>query len=361
MKKHIFFWVLIGGILSALYFIMGGILMPFILAFILAYFLNPLVNRLEKLKINRTFASLIVLVLFFLLLILFFMICIPFIETQLMLFLSKMPNLISKTWIKIEPVFLKIKERLFLESSFDLSETLKEYSNSLLAWSKAFLLTLVEKGFALVNLLSLLVIAPIACFYMLLDWQPITTFFKKTIPVKYQDSYEKFIKEIDGVLIGFVQGQTLVCLFLSLFYGFGFMAVGLEHGFIMGFLTGWFSFIPYVGSISAFILSMLMAFVQEGSLLLFIGIIVVVMIGQFLEGNILTPKLVGDKVGIPPVWVLFALLAGGSLFGFVGMLIATPAAGVLAVFTKHFYRWYLQSSYYLGKSSAPVKTSERKK
>ncbi len=222
-------------------------------------------------------------------------------------------------------------------------------------------MALLEKGFALMNLLSLLVIAPIACFYMLLDWKSVSGFFKKTVPVKYKDTFEILTQEIHTVLIGFVQGQTLVCLCLSLFYGVSFMAVGLEYGFIMGFLTGWFSFIPYVGSITAFILSMLMAFVQEGSLFLFTGIITVVIIGQFLEGNILTPKLVGNKVGIAPVWVLFALLAAGSLFGFVGMLIATPTAGVLAVFAKHFYAWYLHSPYYLGEDTLTTKKITEKK
>ena len=204
----------------------------------------------------------------------------------------------------------------------------------------------ITGGFALVNILSLLLITPIVAFYMLRDWDKFIAQVDSLLPKKSKKSIEKQAKEIDNILSSFIRGQFSVCVLLGSFYAIGLYIVGLDLGVLVGFLAGIISFIPYVGSITGFLISILIAFAQFDSLMPILQVVGVFAVGQFIEGNFLTPNLVGDSVGLHPVWIMFALLTGGVLLGFLGLMIAVPVAAIIGVLTRHAIENYKESSLY---------------
>ena len=228
-----------------------------------------------------------------------------------------------------------------------LSEMVKNNLTVGMQFSAKLLKGIINNGFALINLLSLLLITPVVAFYMLRDWD---TFVKKVdnlLPRKSKNEIREQFKLIDKALSGFIRGQVSVCVILGAYYSFGLHIIGLELGLLVGFLAGLISFIPYVGSISGFLISIILAFAQFGDVTKIIEVVAVFMIGQFIEGNFLTPKLVGDNIGLHPVWVMFSLLAGGVLLGFLGLMIAVPVAAIIGVLTRYTINNYKKSSLYL--------------
>ena len=206
---------------------------------------------------------------------------------------------------------------------------------------------LIANGFAFINLISLILITPIVTFYMLRDWDTFVRKFEGLLPKKSKKGIMESMKEINVIIAGFIRGQLSVCLILGLYYSIGLKLVGLELGLLVGFIAGVISFIPYVGSITGFVLGIILAFAQFGDVTHVMYVVAVFLSGQFLEGNFLTPKLVGDSVGLHPVWVMFALLAGGVLLGFLGLMLAVPVAAIIGVLVRNMIKRYKQSSLYL--------------
>jgi predicted PurR-regulated permease PerM len=218
-----------------------------------------------------------------------------------------------------------------------------------LAWLVAFLQSLWSGGQALLGIFSLLVVTPVVAFYMLIDWDRMVKTLDSWLPMKHRDTIRVIARDIDRAIAGFVRGQALVCIILGTFYAVGLSIIGLNFGAIIGMTSGLLSFIPYVGSLTGLILSMGVAIVQFWPdwpmILATLGIFV---FGQFVEGNILSPKLVGDSVGLHPVWLMFALFAFGALFGFVGLLLAVPLAAAIGVIARFALGLYLSSPLYRG-------------
>lgn len=206
--------------------------------------------------------------------------------------------------------------------------------------------SVITNGFALINILSLVLITPIVAFYMLRDWDTFVAKVDSLLPKQSKKSIEKQAREIDRILASFIRGQLSVCVLLGTFYAVGLYIVGLDLGVLVGFLAGIISFIPYVGTIFGFVVSMAIAFAQFDNMMQILQVAGVFLVGQFIEGNFLTPKLVGDSVGLHPVWVMFALLAGGVLLGFLGLMIAVPVAAIIGVIMRHAIENYKQSSLY---------------
>lgn len=194
---------------------------------------------------------------------------------------------------------------------------------------------IITSGFAIFNLISLLLITPVVAFYMLRDWDMFIAKVDSLLPRRSKASIREQARQIDRTLAGFIRGQLSVCVILGTYYSLGLYLVGLDLGLLVGFIAGLISFIPYVGSIVGFLLSIGIAFAQFDSLMPILQVVLVFVTGQFLEGNFLTPKLVGENVGLHPVWVMFALLAGGVLLGFLGLMIAVPLAAVIGVLLRH--------------------------
>ena len=212
-----------------------------------------------------------------------------------------------------------------------------------------FLASLWSGGRTLFSVLSLLVITPVVAFYLLCDWDRLVATVDGWIPLPYRDTVRRLAREIDQAIAGFVRGQAVICLILAAFYAVGLTLAGLHYGFMLGLLTGFMSFIPYVGALTGFLVATGVAIAQFWpditAILLVVGVFV---IGQGLEGYVLSPKLVGAKVGLHPVWLMFALIAFGYLLGFVGLLIAIPLAAAIGVLLRFALRKYIESPLYTG-------------
>jgi len=190
-------------------------------------------------------------------------------------------------------------------------------------------------------------ISPVVAFYMLCDWHEFTRKIFDLVPKKHKKAIKDGMQEVDRIISGYLRGQFLVCVSLGTFYSCGLWLVNLHLGVLVGFLAGMISFIPYVGSISGFLMAMVLVVTQYGTMPKIIEVVVVFGLGQFLEGNFLTPKLVGENIGLHPVWVMFALLAGGVLLGLLGMIIAVPLAACIGVFLRYLINNYKKSAVYL--------------
>lgn len=347
--KKAFIW---GGIVFGTLFLMwlfDAILWPFVVAFLLSYCLNPLVNRLQTVRFfNRISATVVVVVGFIVSLVGLFLILIPLLQMQITSFMIKAPVYANTLWDKIHHLIQFSQRNLTQTQLNNLASAVRSnVFNALNGIGDAFL-NIISGGMAVFNTIALLLIIPIVLFYVLRDWPKITTHMLNLIPKKNEVKMKSVLSEINQTLSGFIRGQASVCVALAFYYAIGLSIIGLDLGIVVGILSGVLSFIPYFGFLTGVVLSILIALTQSGSWGLWIGLICVFAIGQVLEGYVLTPKLVGDKVGLHPVWVIFALLAGGALFGFFGILLAVPVAAVLAVLIRHLIAFYQTTRFYKG-------------
>jgi predicted PurR-regulated permease PerM len=350
VQRQIGFWIaaLVAGVL--LLFVLRGILLPFVAGFAVAYLLDPLADRLQKTGIGRLGASLLILILFVLILIIILMILVPFAAQQVAAFVERLPGYVTRLQELGAEQLGPLIEKLGLEDA--LPATPPSVGNLIsqgIAWITAFMQGLWSGGQALLGIFSLLVVTPVVAFYMLVDWDRMVRTVDSWMPMRHRDTIRAIASDIDRAIAGFVRGQAMVCIILGTFYAVSLAIVGLNFGALIGMTAGFLSFIPYVGSLTGLILSVGVAIVQfwpEWTMIAAtLGIFV---FGQFVEGNILSPKLVGDSVGLHPVWLMFALVAFGALFGFVGLLLAVPLAAAVGVVARFALRQYLASPLYRG-------------
>ena len=285
----------------------------------------------------------------------------PILGGQLVAFTQKLPTYVMRQQqlavdqgnLLIEKYGGPWRERLGLGAPLS-SEQIQKSVGDLVAqggqWTLNALRSLATGGAALFSFLSFLVVTPVVAFYMLVDWDKMLATIDSWLPLDHRDAIRQIAREINHALAGFMRGQSLVCLALGLWYGIGLSLIGLDFGFLIGVLGGLLSFIPYIGSLTALVLSLGVAIVQGWpSWNLFLLALCVVGTGQFLEGNVLSPKLVGESVGLHPVWLMFALVAFGELFGFTGLLIAVPMSAAIGVLARHLLGVYLASPVYRGR------------
>lgn len=356
-------WILMALVLVVLLWLFSGVLLPFAAALAVGYLLDPVADRLERFGLNRLGATLIILAVFIVCLALSLFLVVPILGRQLASFVQALPDYV----VRLQALVAQESEKLAqgyggsLLEKFGLGTTpsdIRGSANDLVSqaaqWVAGFVRSLWTQGAALISLLSLLVVTPVIAFYMLLDWDKMVARIQVLVPPRHRATTNMLARQIDVAMAGFLRGQSLVCCFLGAWYGIGLSLVGLNFGLLIGITAGFLSFIPYVGSLTALILSAVVAIVQGwprwNLLLLSLG---VVGVGQFLEGNILSPKLVGASVGLHPVWLIFALLAFGSLFGFTGLIIAVPVAAAIGVVLRFATARYLESPLYVGHSPAP--------
>jgi predicted PurR-regulated permease PerM len=359
IEWQIGFWLGAFLLLVLLLWLFSGVLLPFAAAFALGYLLNPVVDRLERLGFNRLGATLLIMACFVLVLVSMSIFIGPVVWRQLVSFTEALPAYA----VKLEELISAETARLSRDYGGVLMDKLglnnneggelASATNNLVAraaqWAASFLKSLLTGGAALISLISLLVVTPVVVFYMLLDWEKMIATIDGLVPLRHRETVRALARAIDTALAGFLRGQALVCLFLGAWYGVGLSLIGLNFGLLIGITAGILSFIPYVGSLTALVLSSTVAIVQDWPqwklLVMSLGVF---LIGQFLEGNILSPKLVGESVGLHPVWLIFALLAFGSLFGFTGLITAVPFAATAGVITRFAVRRYRESNLYTG-------------
>jgi predicted PurR-regulated permease PerM len=359
IEWQIGFWLGAFLLLVLLLWLFSGVLLPFAAAFALGYLLNPVVDRLEQLGFNRLGATLLIMACFVLVLVSMSILIGPVVWRQLVSFTAALPAYA----VKLEELISAETARLSRDYGGVLMDKLglnnneggelASATNDLVAhaaqWAASFLKSLLTGGAALISLISLLVVTPVVVFYMLLDWEKMITTIDGLVPLRHRETVRALARAIDTALAGFLRGQAVVCLFLGAWYGIGLSLIGLNFGLLIGITAGILSFIPYVGSLTALVLSSTVAIVQDWPqwklLVMSLGVF---LIGQFLEGNILSPKLVGESVGLHPVWLIFALLAFGSLFGFTGLITAVPFAATAGVIMRFAVRRYRESNLYTG-------------
>lgn len=338
------------AVVVLLLYLLKDVILPFAAGLALAYLLDPMADRLERLGLGRLAASLLILALFVVVLVLTVLIAGPLVVKQAAALVSTLPGMVSKLQAIIAERAGPLLQRI---GGADVLNDLQSSVGTLVgqggSWAVSVLSSLWTGSQALVSILSLLVITPVVAFYILLDWDRMIAKLDSWVPPRHRPVVRRLGREMDRAIIGFLRGQTLVCIILGTFYAVGLLLVGLNFGILIGLIAGFLTFIPYVGTIVGFLLAVGVALVQfwPNSDWLHIGLTVgVFVVGQFLEGNIISPKLVGDSVGLHPVWLMFALLAFGSLFGFLGLLIAVPVAASIGVVVRYAIGRYLQSPLY---------------
>lgn len=348
-------------VLFGLLYVLRDILAPFVAGMAAAYLLDPVCDRLERWGLSRTLATVVVTAAFFLVLLAILLWLAPVVYGQILTLVNRLPGYFQQLGEQFRPLLEQIAGRLEGGDLAGISPNVGEHVGTVLGWVTAALKTVLSGGLALVNLLALLFITPIVAFFLLRDWDDIVGRLDKWLPRPWAGVIREQAALIDETLAGFVRGQALVCLFLGTFYAVVLTVVGLDFGITIGLFTGILSFIPYVGTTFGFVTSIAVAFAQFSEWLPIFLVAGLFIAGQAIEGNFLTPKLVGDRVGLHPVWVIFALLAGGSLFGFVGVLLAIPVAAVIGVLARFVLGRYLNSQYYRGGlpvSGPPPRKSE---
>ncbi|WP_244651042.1 AI-2E family transporter [Rhizobium sp. CFBP 8762] len=347
--RQALFWLafLVGVIVF--FTVFSSILLPFIAGMALAYFLDPVADWLERRGLNRLMATIVILVSFIVLFALALMIVIPLLAQQAADFLEKLPTYI----VELQDLITRSGPTVLPEWVTNQMATIKQNSSRLLTEGAGFLGTLLGKiwnsGVALLDIISLFIVTPVVAFYLLLDWDRMVGKVDSWVPRRQVDNVRQIAREMDHAIAGFVRGQGSLCLILGVYYALGLSLVGLNFGLLIGLFAGFISFIPYIGSTIGLVLAVGVALVQFWPEYWSIALVAVVFFsGQFLEGNVLQPKLVGSRVGLHPVWLMFALFAFGALFGFIGVLIAVPAAAAVGVLVRFFLQRYLDSELYHG-------------
>ena len=347
-ERQLRFW-LIGLIvfLVALY-LLRGVLLPFVAGMAIAYLLDPICDRLEAWGLTHLLATALLTVFFLVVTAAAILLLVPVLAGQAVSLLERMPDYIEALRGQFARLLAIVEARVDPAMIERIQGAAAGSADRLAAWGTVLLGQVISGGVALANLISLLVITPVVAFYLLRDWDRIIARVDTWLPRGHAEEIRAQAREIDRTLAGFLRGQGTVCLILGMFYAIGLSLAGLDFGLVVGLIAGLLSFIPYVGAIVGLMLSVGLALVQSDDWLRIAVVAGIFFFGQAVEGNFLTPKLVGESVGLHPVWIIFGLLAGGTLFGFVGVLLAVPAAAVIGVGARFAIDRYMQSPYYRG-------------
>ncbi len=345
-NRALFFWLTIGILFFVFLYLIRSILLPFILGALIAYFLDPAADRLEKLKFSRNLATVTITLSFFTVLVVLSLLIIPTIASQLSGLIADMPGYFTSLEGKYEQeisAWMGTLPESYMES---IKNSISNFSGFMIKFVGDMAGGIFQSGMAAINILSLVLITPVVAFYLLRDWDIITFKIYNLLPRKHEKIIRQQLSLIDDTLAGFIRGQINVCMLLGAFYAIGLSIVGLKFGILIGIGTGLLVILPYVGLIFGMLVGLTIAFFQFGTWDGVLQVLAVFVIGQVIEGNFVTPKLVGEKVGLHPVWVIFGLLAGAALFGFAGVLIAVPVTAVIGVLIRFTIANYLKSDYY---------------
>ena len=352
MQRQLLYGLVVVVVMGLALYLFGDILLPFVAGAAVAYLLDPLADRLERLGIGRLTATIIILFGFVVVFALALLILVPIALNQIVNFAEQLPGYATRLQQLLAERGGPLVERIGGQDALaQLQRSIGDVVGQGANYAATFARSLWSGGKAIVNILSLFVVTPVVAFYLLVDWDRMIASIDGWVPPRDRPTVRRIGREIDGALSGFLRGQSTLCLLLGIFYATGLWAIGLNFGPLIGMIAGLISFIPYVGSITGLVLAVGVALVQflpDWTWVL--ATLGVFFVGQFIEGNILSPKLVGASVGLHPVWVMFALLAFGAYFGFTGLLLAVPLAAVLGVLLRFALGRYRQSAFYTGEA-----------
>jgi predicted PurR-regulated permease PerM len=344
--RHLTFWLATLLAVATSLWLLHEILLPFVAGIALAYVLAPLADRMERLGMNRTLAALLIVSLFVVLLIALMLLLVPLLLQQGMALISNIPGYVKRVKeLVIDPNF----PWLNWLGSGDPNKAVSDLVGQVATWLLGFVYSLWTGGKALVSFASVLIVMPVVTFYLVRDWHPMIEKVDGWVPVRQRDTVRRLAREIDAAIGGFLRGQLGVCLVLGCYYAIALMVVGLDFALLIGLAAGVITFVPYIGSMTGLMIAASVAIAQFWPDWKRVTVVIAIfLVGQVVEGNVITPKFVGRRVGLHPVWMIFAMFAFGYLFGFVGLLLAVPLAAAIAVLLRFALRQYFASPLYTG-------------
>ena len=342
------YWGIAAAIFLFVLWWLGNVILPFVLGGALAYMLDPIADRFERWGFSRAMAVVTIMLTALLVIVLLFLLVIPLLVQQAGALVNTAPQMFEELQGWLTAMFPSVmdEDSTIRQQLLALGQTIQSKGGDLLN-------SVLSSALSLINIIVLLIIVPVVTFYLLLDWDRMIARIDDMLPRDHLAEIRKIAAEIDRTLASFIRGQGTVCLILGTYYALGLMAVGLNFGLVLGFIAGLVSFIPYVGALIGGGLALGLALFQFWGQWPWIAAVGgVFLIGQMVEGNILTPKLVGESVGLHPVWLLFALSVFGAVFGFVGLLVAVPMAAMIGVVIRYAMGQYKQGRLYQGLSGS---------
>lgn len=341
------FWGIAIALFLVVMWFLGDVILPFVLGGAVAYFLDPVADRIERLGASRAVAVALITLVAICIFVIMALLVIPTLVNQTANLIDIAPQLFNDLQNFLTARFPEIvdQDSTLRQSLASLGTTIQERGGQVVE-------TVLASVGSLVNVVVLLVIVPVVAFYLLYDWDRMVAEIDRLLPREHAPVIRRLASEIDRTLASFIRGMGTVCLILGTYYAVALMLVGLQFGLVVGAFAGFVTFIPYVGAVLGGALAIGLALFQFWGDWLSIGLVAgIFVLGQVVEGNILTPKLVGDSVGLHPVWLIFALSVFGALFGFVGMLVAVPVAAAIGVLARFGVQQYLDSALYKGQES----------
>ena len=342
---------LLAGVLVVLWLMLqlfDSILLPFVAAAGIAYVLDPFCTPLARARVPRGLAALLLVLALITMVLLFVLLLYPLVLSQVAILVERVPSYVRDVSAFAAKSIAQLQQHLGPEYvDAKLSDLVSGQAGAMLSFLVGALSRIVGGGFALFNVLSLMVVTPVVSFYLLRDWPSVLSRIDGWVPRRYQTVVRAQAREVDRILSAWVRGQAMCCLLLAIFYALGLSIAGLDLGLVVGLTAGTLSFIPYVGSITGAVTAIGLAFAQFPTWTGVIGVALVFVIGQILEGYVIYPRFLGDRVELPAVWVIFALFAGGAAFGFLGVMLAVPVAATVGVLARFWLQRYLRSPLYL--------------
>jgi predicted PurR-regulated permease PerM len=346
-RRHLTFWVLVFVVFVALLWLLRDVLLPFVASLALAYLQTPLADRLVRWGLNRTVAALLIVGVVSLILVLLALLLVPILAQQASALIAVIPTYLGRAQELLTdpgPPWLRT-----MVNGADAGKTMSEVLTQGAGYMAALMRSLWSGGKALASFVSVLVVMPVVTFYLICDWHEMVATLDGWVPPIYRPTVHRLVAEIDAAMSGFLRGQAAVCLIIGVYYAAGLSLIGLNFGLLIGLAAGALTFMPYVGSLAGLLIGTSVAVGQFwphwGSIAAVVGVFLV---GEFAEANVLSPKLVGEHVGLHPVLLIFAMFAFGYLLGFVGLLVAVPLAAAIAVLFRFGLERYFESPFYKG-------------
>ncbi len=354
ISKQIGFWLAALVLFILFLWYLQDIILPFVAGFVLAYFLDPVADRLEKMGLPRIAATAVILLAFLFVLVATAILVVPVFADTVVKLGANVPALMKQLAVTANDLAPQTLKDYLNDSGADIQGKVTGFAGTATLWLVGQFSTLLSGGRALINTASIMVITPIVAFYLLADWDHLVAQIDAWLPRDHVEDVRAIARDVDQSMAGYIRGQGLVCIILALFYALGLYLVGLKSGIAIGMATGLMTFIPYIGALLGGATAIgvgLLQFWPNNEVQIF-AVIGVFVVGQFIEGNFLSPKLVGGSIGLHPVWLMFALFAFSYIFGIMGLLLAVPMAATTAVFVRHGLARYLRSKLYTGVAKA---------
>lgn len=353
IERRSLFWVLILAGFLAIVWAFSAVLLPFVMGMAIAYFLDPVVDWLEHHRIGRSFGTTAVIVLFFTGLVMVFLLFVPLLQGQVVELAHRLPTIFTDLRDRLDDFLVQVQINAGIppEEVRRLRDAAGGQAGNALNFAAGLVGDVLHGSVAIVNVLSLVVITPVVAFYLLRDWDRIVARVDSWLPRRQAPAIRAQAREINRTLSAFARGQALLCLLMGTYYAIVLSVLGLDFGLIIGVLTGVICFIPFVGAFVGGATAISLALFQFGDLAMVAAVAGAFAVGQTLEGYVFQPWLIGDRVGLHPVWMIFSLLAGGALFGFLGVLVAVPVTAIIGVLARFALGQYLASAFYDGDST----------